>query len=295
VALAPCWYPGLILLPLPIVLFPDGRLPSRRWRPVLWIYAVNGAITLAIVAWLDAPAFTRRHIQVDGSGQIRAIDYPPGWESAVMHASLLLFLVMILTFVAGQVLALRRATGLRRQQLKSMLGGGAVCLAGLVISLGAGGISGQFWYVVSNAAFVGIIALPIGIGVGILRYRLYEIDRLISRTLSYAFLTTVLVGVFVAIVALTTRVLPFASPVAVAASTLAAAALFNPLRLRVQRVVDRRFNRARYDAEMIVAEFTASLQDAVDLETVSSDLLSAVRSVQPAHASIWIRPRSGGA
>jgi hypothetical protein len=292
VALAPCWYPGLILLPLPILLFPDGRLPSRRWRWGMWVYAVNGAVTVVTVAWLDAPALTRRHIHVDASGQLRAIDYPTGWESAVLHASLVLFLVMTLTFVAGQVLAMRHATGLRRQQLKSMLGGGAVCLAGLLVTIVTGGISGQFWYAVSNAAFIAIIALPIGIGVGILRYRLYEIDRLISRTLSYAFLTAMLVGVFVAIVALTTRVLPFSSPVAVAASTLAAAALFNPLRLRVQRLVDRRFNRARYDAEMIVAAFTARLQDAVDLETVTADLLSAVRSVQPAHASVWIRPRS---
>ena len=116
--------------------------------------------------------------------------------------------------------------------------------------------------------FVGVIALPVGIGIGILKYRLYEIDRLISRTLSYLIITGLLVGVFVGIVVLTTDVLPFSSPVGVAASTLAAAALFNPLRLRVQRLVDRRFNRARYDAEAIVAAFTMRLRDAVDLETV---------------------------
>jgi hypothetical protein len=291
VALAPCWYPGLVLLPLPILLFPDGRLPSRRWRWVMLLYAVNGAVTIATVAWLDAPALLDRHIHVDASGQIRAIDHPTGWESAALHVSLLVFLVLALVFVLRQVLAFRHSTGMRRQQLKSMLTGGGVCLAGLVVTVVAGGIGGQFWYVVSNGAFLAINALPIGIGVGILRYRLYEIDRLISRTLSYAVLTATLVGVFVGVVAVTTRVLPFSSPVAVAASTLAAAGLFNPLRLRVQRLVDRRFNRARYDAETIVAAFAARLQDAVDLETVSSDLLSAVRSVQPAHASVWIRPR----
>jgi hypothetical protein len=290
VALAPCWYPGVLLLPLPILLFPDGLLPSRRWLWVLPVYAANGAVTIATVAWLDAPALVDRHIHVDSSGQIRAIDHPVGWESAVLHASVLLFLALALAFALRQVLAFRHATGVRRQQLKSMLTGGGVCLAGLVVSVTTGGIGGQFWYVVSDGSFLAIIALPVGIGVGILRYRLYEIDRLISRTLSYAVLTATLVGVFVSIVAVTTRVLPFSSPVAVAASTLAAAALFNPLRLRVQRLVDRRFNRARYDAETIVAAFAARLQDAVDLETVSSDLLSAVRSVQPSHASVWIRP-----
>jgi hypothetical protein len=143
----------------------------------------------------------------------------------------------------------------------------------------------------TNVGILLLIALPVAIGVGILKYRLYEIDRLISRTLSYAILTGLLVGVFIGIVVLATDVLPFSSPVAVAASTLAAAALFNPLRLRIQRLVDRRFNRARYDAEAIVGAFTLRLRDAVDLDTVRGELLQAVtRAVQPAHASVWIRP-----
>jgi hypothetical protein len=145
--------------------------------------------------------------------------------------------------------------------------------------------------VAADLSTAGIAALPISIGVGILRYRLYEIDRLISRTLSYAILTGLLVGVFVGIVALATDVLPFSSPVAVAASTLAAAALFNPLRRRVQHAVDRRFNRSRYDAEEIVTAFAARLRDAVDLDTVRQELLRAVDgAVQPAHASVWLRP-----
>ncbi len=115
---------------------------------------------------------------------------------------------------------------------------------------------------------VGIAAFPISIGVAILKYQLYDIDRVVSRTLAYAIVTGIVVGVYVGIVTLVTRVLGFSSPVAVAASTLAAVALFNPLRVRIQRVVDRRFNRARYDAEATVASFTARLRDAVDLETV---------------------------
>jgi hypothetical protein len=134
------------------------------------------------------------------------------------------------------------------------------------------------------------IAVPAACGFAILRRGLFEIDRLISRTISYAIVTGLLVGTFLGIVVLATRVLPFSSPVAVAASTLAAAALFNPLRLRVQRVVDRRFNRARYDAEATVAAFTARARDAVDLDTIGAELLRVVeQAIAPSHASVWIR------
>jgi hypothetical protein len=126
-------------------------------------------------------------------------------------------------------------------------------------------------------------------GVGILRYRLYEIDRIISRTLAYAVVTALLVGVYAGLVLLSTHVLALKSPVAVAASTLAAAALFNPLRRRVQRVVDRRFNRARYDAELTVAAFAARLKDAVDLDAVRGDLAALVHdTLEPAHVSVWL-------
>jgi len=143
---------------------------------------------------------------------------------------------------------------------------------------------------VTDVAALGIAAMPVGIGIGILKYRLYEIDRLISRTLSYAILSGLLVLVFFGIVVLTTDVLPFSSPVGVAASTLAAAALFNPLRRRVQHAVDRRFNRARYDAEAIVTAFTVRLRDAIDLDTVRGELLRAAdHAVEPSHASLLIR------
>jgi len=125
----------------------------------------------------------------------------------------------------------------------------------------------------------------------VLKYRLYEVDRLVSRTLSYALLTALLVGTFIGLVALTTNTLALSGRVGVAASTLVAAALFNPLRLRIQRLVDRRFNRARYDAEATVAAFTARLRDAVEIDSIRGDLLDAVnRAVQPTHASVWIKP-----
>jgi hypothetical protein len=190
--------------------------------------------------------------------------------------------------VAAQVLSFRRASGERRQQLKWLGAGGAVAISVLFTTI--------IWS--SAPGFVGnvllpiaLMALPLSIGVGILRYRLYEIDRLVSRTLAYAILTGLLVGVFIGLVALSTDTLALSGRVGVAASTLAAAALFNPLRVRIQRLVDRRFNRARYDAEATVAEFTARLRDAVEIDAIRADLLDAVnRAVQPTHASVWIKP-----
>jgi hypothetical protein len=129
-------------------------------------------------------------------------------------------------------------------------------------------------------------------GVAIFKYRLFDIDRLISRTLAYAIVTGLLLGVYAGIVLLATHVVSITTPVAVAGSTLAAAALFSPLRRRVQRVVDRRFNRARYDADTTVAAFAARLQDAVDLDSVRDDLAGVVhQALEPAHVSVWISQR----
>jgi hypothetical protein len=128
--------------------------------------------------------------------------------------------------------------------------------------------------------------------VAVLRYRLFDIDRVISRTLAYAIVTGLLVGVYAGIVLLATEVRQIHSTVAVAAATLTAAALFNPLRRRVQTMVDRRFNRARYDADRIIAGFAARLQDAVDLDAVQADLASSVQqALEPAHMSVWISRR----
>ncbi len=130
---------------------------------------------------------------------------------------------------------------------------------------------------------------PAAAGIAILKYRLYDIDRLISRTLAYAIVTGLLVGVYAGLVLLATQVLRLHTPVAVAAATLAAAALFNPVRRRVQRAADRRFNRVRYDADQMVAAFAGSLRDAVDPGTVQADLLAVLtRAVEPAHVTLWI-------
>jgi len=141
----------------------------------------------------------------------------------------------------------------------------------------------------SIAGVIGLLALPVCMSVAVFKYRLLDIDRILSRTLSYAIVTGLLVGVYAGLVLLATRVLEVHGTVAVAAATLAAVALFTPLRRRVQRIVDRRFNRARYDADRTVAAFAARLQDAIELRTVRDDLLAVVAdSLEPAHVSIWI-------
>jgi hypothetical protein len=195
-------------------------------------------------------------------------------------------------FVARQVLSWRRSAGDRRQQLKWLMAGAVTALAGvMLIAFGPSNdqLSGR---VARDLAFVALGALPVSIGVGILKYRLYEIDRIISRTLAYAIVTGLLVAVYTGLVLLATRVLSLHTPVAVAAATLAVAALFSPARSRVQRLVDRRFNRARYDADQTVAAFAARLKDAVDLDTVQADLASVVRqALEPTHVSLWFCQR----
>jgi hypothetical protein len=168
------------------------------------------------------------------------------------------------------------------------MAGGAVAfvsfIAGAVIAAHHG-----IWQTVGAVVVIGVAALPAGMGVAILKYRLYEIDRIISRTLAYTIVTGLLVGVYVGLVLLATRVLSLNSPVAVAASTLTVAALFSPARRRVQRVVDRRFNRVRYDGHRMVEAFAARLKDAVDLDTVGADLAGAVsQALEPVHVSVWV-------
>jgi hypothetical protein len=275
VFLAAWWIWLALLLPLPVGLFPDGRL-SRRWRLVLYGYLAVCLGLVATLTWRDVTGIGARRIRIDSTGELVSTGSASG-IAAVFYGLLIAF---CLIWVLRPLLAFRRSTGDYRQQLKWLLAGGVICLAGFVLTLA--GLS---------FAFAGILALPIGMGVGILRYRLYEIDRLISRTLSYALLTGLLVGVFAGLVLLTTRVLPFSSPVGVAASTLVAAGLFSPLRGRLQRLVDRRFNRARYDAEATVAAFAHRLRDAVDVDTVLDELAAAAgRSLEPTHLTVWMRP-----
>ena len=288
--LAAWWIWLLLLLPLPIALFPDGRL-SGRWRWAVWAYLAVCAILIAGSTWQDARGIVGPHIRVDSNGEL--VSSSSSIPVAVKAVTALCYVTFCLASVGRQVASYRRATGEHRQQLKWLLTGGAISIGGLLIAMTISNSNAAVLQVVGFLGFISIAALPIGIGVGILKYRLYEIDRLISRTISYLIITGLLAGLFVGIVVLATDVLPFSSPVAVAASTLAAAALFNPLRRRVQHLVDRRFNRARYDAEAVVEAFTQRLREAVDIETVQRELVAAVSgAVQPRHTSLWIKHRA---
>jgi hypothetical protein len=282
------WVSMLVLLPLPILFFPDAKI-SRFWRWTLYVYAALMAVLVVELTVKDFPAFTDSVIRIDSSGELKQLGTSSSGGLGFAFV-VLLFLGISLSWVVRQVVRYRRSSGDRRQQLKWLLAGGSFAVVGFFLAMTIGSGSSGVVSLIGKVGFFGLIALPISIGIGILRYRLYDIDRLISRTLSYTLLTGLLVGVFVGLVLLTTRVLPFSSPVGVAASTLLAAALFSPLRNRLQRLVDRRFNRARYDAEATVAAFGARLRDAVDPETVLSELAAAAGgSVQPAHVSVWVK------
>jgi hypothetical protein len=273
-----------------ILLFPDGAVPTRRWRRALQVYAVLAAFfTIAQFAG-QAIASYPRDLRVDIRGGLPSINIGPVAGAAWLLTPV--FLGYWLAFIGHQVMSWRRASGERRAQLKWLLAGGIVCVVSCVLLVVAGDNASLTSRLVADASVIGIAFLPVAIGIGILKYRLYEIDRLISRTLAYAIVTGSLVAVFLGLVVLTTRVLPFSSPVGVAASTLAAAALFTPLRRRVQHAVDRRFNRARYDAEATVEAFRQRLRDAVDLETVQTGLSEAVAgAVEPTHLTVWLRSR----
>jgi hypothetical protein len=285
-----------------VLLFPDGRLPSRRWRPVLWAL-------FAVAAGWEAQNVQAGTTIVGGFTNILVAPkatYPNplgvfprhGWFSGFLLVTLFLGLVT-LALVVTSVFARRRAASAELRKQLAWLGyvgrlivvsvaaffSYAVITHGRVDSLGGVLLWG---FLLAGPA----IGIPLACAVAVLKYGLYEIDRVISRTLAYAIVTGLLVGVYAGLVLLATRVLSVNSPVAVAASTLAAAALFTPLRSRVQRMVDRRFNRARYDADKIVAAFAARLQDAVDLDSIRDDLASVVhKALEPAHISVWMSER----
>jgi hypothetical protein len=286
--------PLLFVFALVILLFPDGRL-ARPWNWVLWVYLGTVLAATAGIALAEAGTLAAGPIRVDVNGSYSGLGTPGGVLGTVAAATqfaTILVPLCWLAFAARQVLCWRRASGERRQQLKWLMSGSVMALAGLLLIAFGPPNDELRGRVLRDLAFVCLAALPVGICIGILKYHLYDIDRIISRTLAYAIVTGLLIGVYTGVVLLATRVLPLSSPVAVAASTLVAAALFNPLRRRVQRAVDQRFNRARYDADKTVAAFAARLQDAVDLDRVRDDLASVVRkTLEPAQVSVWISRR----
>ena len=285
----------ILILPVPILLFPDGRL-STRWRRVLRAYALAGCLYVGAMAAACAVVLAHGHVGIESGGTLAAVKSAShgtaAWFAVVQGVLLVAVIPLWLATVARQLVRYRRAKGLDRMQLRWLVVGAVGSVAAIVFFVAGLGNGNSTLADTSSAIAGGLFtALPVSMGVAILRYRLYDLDRLISRTLSYAILTGLLIGTFVGVVALATDTLALSGRVGVAASTLIAAGLFNPLRVRVQRLVDRRFNRARYNAEATVAAFTAGLRDAVEIDAIRADLADAVRrAVQPSHVSVWIKP-----
>jgi hypothetical protein len=259
------------LVPL---LFPDGRPPSRRWWPVVWAAIIDGLVQVMTVAVSDAN-FSNNFPKLRDPVTVVA---PLGTAYNQAEA---VGLLVLLAGGASVIVRFRRSGTEQRLQLKWFLYASAVAAVVVFVSAQYTNDPLLEWEIVFPL-------IPVAVGVAILKYRLYDIDRIISRTVGYAIVTGLLVGLYAGLVLLATQVLRLHSTVAVAVATLAAAALFSPLRRRVQRVVDRRFNRVRYDADQMIAAFAARLRDAVDLDAVRSDLLTAVNTaVEPAHISVW--------
>ena len=275
--------PGLTAFVVGLLVFPTGRPPSPRWQPVLWVVGVAGVLLTAGWALAGLPPRATEPLALS-----------PGSAWAPVLGPLAATLVAGLAVAAGSLIwRFRRARGDERQQLKWL----ALVAVGIMLAAAVGLLLetlGSGSSLVEAGGSVVITAFPVAVALAILRYRLYEIDRIISRTASYGLLIALLAGVYAVIVVTAGAALePFTpdSSIAVALSTLTVAVLFAPLRDRSHALVARWFHRSRYDAEATVAGFQARMRDAVRLDLLASDLLTTVeRTVQPVSASVWLRP-----
>jgi len=278
------WAPAIGLgVTLPALLLPNGHLRSRRWRLVA-ITSVTGLI-LVMVAGPLSP----------GPLEEMGIDNPFGLPGAAGTVAAALTIVGVLLHwfslppaAMCVVLRFRSSEGVERQQLRWVAAGVAGAVGLMVIGVPSGLGFAPNW--ISYLVFPALLLPPVAIGVAVLRYRLYDLDRVISRTLTYGLLTVLLGLGYVGAVLGLGRLLPEGSSLVVAAATLAVAALFQPLRRRVQQLVDRRFNRRRYDAVRTVDGFATRLRDQVDLDALHGELLAVVdQTMQPTQVSLWLR------
>jgi hypothetical protein len=275
------WFAGIGTIVLAILLFPNGELLSRHWRPVAWLVAAN--TTLACVA-VGAFLWPYRGLRLLAWDQNKAIAPP---ALTVLNIAFPILMVGILAAAFHLVLRYRRARGEERQQLKWVAYGAGLMAATAVVGYATGFDDDSLFLVVVNT--VGILALPVTTGVAVLKYRLYDIDRLINRTLVYIVLTAALGLSYFALVAGISSVAGESS-LTVAGATLAVSALFQPLRRRIQAFIDRRFYRSKYNAEQTLADFSAKLRDDIDLDHLTTEMAAVVHdTLQPAHFSLWLR------
>lgn len=296
------WAGRVVLIPafstlifFSLLLFPDGRLPSSRWRPVA-IAAVVAVVALTLqTAFTPEPVLVATNLPVENPAGIAVLGGLAGLAIPLM----LLTVAVLGASAAAIVVRFRAARGVERQQLKWFAYGAAVIPAVAVLALGLPFVApkGIPWLDSSNLWPLSVAGIPIATAIAILRYRLYDIDVLINRTLVYGAMSAVLAATYVVAI-LTFEALLSAftagSELAVALSTLAVVAAFAPVRSAIQRFVDRRFYRARYDAGRTLDAFSVRLRDQVALDSVRATLLDAVGdTVQPASASVWLRPAAG--
>jgi hypothetical protein len=284
------WTIGVLFsVGLPLLLFPDGRLLSRRWRPVLALMVlgavgtfVSWQVTVEPLAGLVDPNVSLTNPW--GLQRLAWLTGPAGDGSVV--------LLMVMTLAAGVSIALRfrSATTVERQQIRWVRAAGLLAVASMLAYYVGATLSILPTAVFDVFSSIAIACLPVAYTVAILRYRLYDLDRIVSRTVSYAALTGMLVGTYAVLVTAVSRLTPTGNSLTVAFATMTVAALFQPLRRRVQAMVDRRFNRARYDAARTVEAFRTRLRSQVDIDTVRADLLSVANdTMQPTSAALWLR------
>jgi hypothetical protein len=289
------WAPGLglILVFLPLF-FPDGRPPSRRWRPVAWL----GGLAIGLIS-VPVPILTwpERGTAVLKGGGIG--DEDPAWLVALVEAGFPLMLLAGLAAVISLFVRFHRARGDERQQIKWFASAAALTLAWIFVFEQLGSAEGGVLEAIAAVSSLVLVpSIPIATGIAILRYRLYDIDRIVNRALVYVALTASLVLVYLSgVVSLQYAFRALAggsSQLAIVASTLAIAALFNPLRRRIHAFIDRRFYRRKYDAAKTLEVFSSKLRDETDLDASDDELVSVVReTMQPAHVALWLRKPDG--
>lgn len=281
------WVPGYMVLAPLVLLFPDGRLPSPRWKPVLWLAGVAFAVTLAASMIGTWPY--RGLLLLTSGPPASTQDWLTTTAMAIQTIGLFLTLPVALAAVVAVAVRFRRSSGIERKQLKWFA---SAAIAALVLLWVATGpiIPAPFDVIV---VIIITPLLPLATAIAVLRYRLYEIDRFVSRTIAYTALTVLLLAIYLGFILLLEGplgALTGGDTIPVALSTLAVAALFQPIRHRVQRVVDRRFDRARYDAERTTAKFSDRLRDRIDLPSVAAELEVAVQgSMAPTSLTLWLR------
>ena len=280
------WAPGVALsITVPFLLLPNGQLRSRRWQAVAATSVTGAAMVLGFGSVLPG----RLSDQTPIANPFGLTGTPGALVAVGFAIGLALHLASLLAALVCVVLRFRSSVGVERQQLRWVAAGAAAAVAGLLVStLIALGVVPRIADVIVNAA---LVCLPAAVSVAVLRYRLWDLDRLISRTVTYALVTGLLVLPYLLVVPAAGRLAAGSGSLGVAAATLVAVAAFAPLRRRVQDLVDRRFNRRRYDAARTVDRFAVRLRDQVDLDALHAELLAVVdKTMQPTQASLWLRP-----